>query len=116
MEPVSRFSTSRKVVAYVGLDPMEKSSAEKIHYGAVSKAGSKLLRFLLGEAGQTAARKDPELRNFYNRLTKRSLKQKAKVAVARKLAVRSYIMLRDRIDYEEFVRRGVLARSSRVDT
>lgn len=116
LEPVTRFSTSRKVVAYIGLDPMEKSSAEKIRYGAVSKAGSKLLRFLLGEAGQTAARHDPELRSFYNRLQKRSLRQKAKVAVARKLAVRSYIMLRDRIDYDEFLRRGVLARSSRVDT
>jgi transposase len=113
LEPVARFSTSRKVVAYIGLDPMEKSSAEKIRYGAVSKAGSKLLRFLLGEAGQAAARKDPELRIFYSRLTKRSLRQKAKVAVARKLAVRSYIMLRDRIDYEEFLRRGILARSSR---
>jgi hypothetical protein len=30
----------------------------------------------------------------------------AKVAIARKLAIRLYIMLRDRIDYQEFCRRG----------
>ncbi len=113
LEPISRFATSRKVVAYVGLDPMERSSADRIRWGGVSKAGPKLLRFLLGEAGQSAARHDQDLRAFYQRLRKRVPRQKAKVAVARRLAVRSYIMLRDRIDYAEFVRRGVKARSSR---
>ena len=39
---------------------------------------------------------------------------KAKVAVARQLLVRTYIMLRDEIDYAEFVRRGVAVRSARV--
>jgi transposase len=114
LEPIDRFSTSRKVVAYVGLDPMEYSSADKKRYGSVSKAGSKLVRFLLVEAGQTAARKDPQLRSFYQRVSKRRDKRRAKVAVARKLAVRCFILMRDRIDYQEFIRRGVEARSSRV--
>ena len=81
--------------------------------GSISKAGSKLLRFLLNEAGQTAARRDPELQRFYKRLRHRRDKPKAKVAVARKLLVRSFIMLRDQIDYAEFVRRGVAARVAR---
>jgi transposase len=114
LEPIDRFSTRRKVVAYVGLDPMEYSSADKKRYGSVSKAGSKLVRFLLVEAGQTAARKDPQLRSFYQRVSKRRDKRRAKVAVARKLAVRCFILMRDRIDYQEFIRRGVEARSSRV--
>jgi transposase len=111
--PVSRFSTTRKVTAYVGLDCVEDSSAERRRMGSISKAGSKLLRFLLNEAGQTAARRDPELKQFYKRLLHRRDKPKAKVAVARKLLVRSFIMLRDQIDYAEFVRRGVAARAAR---
>jgi transposase len=37
LEPVSRFPTARKVVAYAGLDPVEHSSAEKKRYGSISK-------------------------------------------------------------------------------
>lgn len=114
LEPVERFANSRKVTAYVGLDPVEDSSADRIRIGSISKAGSQLLRFLLVEAGQVAIRKDEELKRFYHRLSKRRNKPKAKVAVARKLLVRSFIMLRDNIDAGEFVRRGVEARSSRV--
>ena len=113
LEPVERFASTRKVAAYVGLDPMEDSSAERRRYGSVSKAGSKLLRFLLVEAGQTAAKRDPQLRSFYRRVRDRRKSARAKVAVARKLAVRSFILLRDQIDYSEFLRRGVEARSSR---
>lgn len=111
--PISRFSTTRQATAYVGLDCMEDSSSERRRMGSISKAGSKLLRFLLNEAGQTAARRDPELQRFYKRLLHRRDKPKAKVAVARKLLVRSFIMLRDQIDYAEFVRRGVAARVAR---
>ena len=64
-----------------------------------------------------AARADEELKRFYKRvLAKRGL-GKAKVAVGRKLLIRGYIMLRDSIDYEEFLRRGTvearLARNAR---
>ncbi len=111
--PVSRFSTTRRVTAYVGLDCVEEQSSERRRLGSISKEGSRLLRFLLNEAGQTAARRDPELKRFYKRLVQRRDKPKAKVAVARKLLVRSFIMLRDQIDYVEFVRRGVAARVAR---
>jgi len=111
--PVTRFSSTRKVVAYAGLDPVEDSSGSRRRLGSISKEGSRLLRFLLNEAGQTASRKDPELKRFYQRLVHRRSRPKAKVAVARKLLVRSFIMLRDQIDYAEFVRRGVAARSAR---
>jgi len=113
LEPVSRFSNQRKVVAYVGMEPMERSSAEKKRYIGISKAGSRLVRFLLGEAAQTAARGDQELKRFYLRLVSRRGKPKALIAVGRKLLIRSYIMLRDNIDYAEFLRRGVDARSAR---
>lgn len=111
--PISRFRSTRAVTAYVGLDCIEDQSGERRRLGSISKAGSRLLRFLLNEAGQTAARRDPELKRFYQRLLHRRDKPKAKVAVARKLLVRSFIMLRDQIDYAEFVRRGVAARVAR---
>jgi transposase len=106
LEPIGRFSNQRKVVAYVGLEPREYSSGEKKRYLGISKAGSRVLRFLLVEAAQTAARYDPDLKRFYRRLQQRCKRPKAKVAVARKLLVRSYILLRDEIDYAEFQRRG----------
>jgi len=103
---VTRFASTRKVTAYVGLDVTEHSSAERKVYGGISKAGSRLLRYLLVEAGQTAARSDEQLRDFYQQVMKRRGKAKAKVAVARKLLIRTFIMLRDEIDYAEFLRRG----------
>lgn len=111
--PLSRFRSTRAVTAYVGFDCIEDQSGERRRLGSISKAGSRLLRFLLNEAGQTAARRDPELKRFYQRLRHRRDRPKAKVAVARKLLVRSFIMLRDQIDYAEFVRRGVAARVAR---
>jgi transposase len=102
----SRFSSLRKVAAYAGFDPMEDSSADRKAYGGISKAGSKLLRYLLVEAGQTAAKDDQQLKQFYRRLLPRRGKARAKVAVARKLLLRCFIMDRAEIDYAEFLRCG----------
>jgi len=103
---LSRFPSTRKVAAYVGFDPMEDSSADRKVYGGISKAGSKLLRYLLIEAGQSAAREDEHLKQFYRRLLPRRGKARAKVAVGRKLLIRCFIMARAEIDYAEFLRRG----------
>lgn len=113
LEPVSRFANSRKVTAYAGLDPMEDSSGERQRMGAISKQGSRLLRFYLGEAAQIARREDAALDHIYVRLTMRRGHAKAKVALGRRLLIRAFVMLRDEIDYAEFQRRGVAARSSR---
>ncbi|HEY8186798.1 MAG TPA: transposase [Pyrinomonadaceae bacterium] len=90
----------------MGFDPMEDSSAERKAYGGISKAGSRLLRYLLIEAGQTAAKDDEQLKQFYRRLLPRRGKARAKVAVGRKLLIRCFIMGRAEIDYAEFLRRG----------
>lgn len=113
LERVERFPNSRKVTGYVGFDPVEDSSGERRRIGSISKEGSRLLRFLLVEAGQIAIRRDAELAQVYRRILVRRGHAKAKVAVARRLLVRAFIMLRDEIDYAEFQRRGVAARSSR---
>ena len=113
LEPISRFRNQRKVVAYAGLDPMERSSAERKFFLGISKAGSRVLRHFLVEAAHTAVRKDDDLKRFYQRLAERRGRPKAKAAAARKLLIRAFIMMRDEIDYAEFRRRAVAARLAR---
>jgi len=102
--PVERFPNSRKLVSYLGLNPSEHSSGGRQQLGSISKQGNSLLRWLLVEAGQTAARLDPELRRAYYRLKFRRASGVAKVAIARRLAVRLYWMLRQGINYAQRVR------------
>jgi len=116
LEPVSRFMGGRMVAVYVGLDPMEYSSGDKQRYGSISEGGSRLLRYLLVEAAQITVRRDEGLKRFYLCLLRATAVQKAQVAVARKLLIRCYILLRDGIDYAEFLRRGVEARPARLAT
>src|SRR4029079_4268638 len=89
------------------------SSAERQRFLGISKAGSRVLRYLLVEAAHTTIRHDEDLQRFYKRLVARRRSPKAKTAVARKLLIRAFIMLRDEIDYAEFQRRAVAARHAR---
>ena len=59
--PVSRFARSKKVSSYLGLNPGEHSSGGHQQMGPISKQGNSMMRWLLVEAGQTAARRDPAL-------------------------------------------------------
>lgn len=110
--PVERFPRSRKLSGYLGLDPMMDASGQRTRIGSISKQGNSMMRWLLVEAGQTAARRDPELRRLYQRLKFRRGSQIAKVAVARRLAVRLYWMLRSRVDYAALTTRLVRLRGS----
>src|SRR5260370_4363197 len=80
--PAQRFASGKQVGSYFGLIPSEHSSGGKQKLGHISKQGSSFLRFLLVEAGQTAARYDAELGRFYRRLAVRKHRALAKVAVA----------------------------------
>src|SRR5258706_224356 len=82
--------------------------------GRLTKQGSPLLRFALGQAGLLAAHGEVDLPRHYRTLLRRRGRPKAIVAIARKLLVRLYIMLRDQIDYEEFRRRGRTPRRQEV--
>jgi transposase len=99
--PAERFESGKQVGSYFGLIPSEESSGGKQRLGKISKQGSSFLRFLLVEAGQTAARYDPQLKRFYRRLAVRKNRGVAKVAVARKLATRMYLMLREGWTYAQ---------------
>jgi len=101
--PVQRFRNSRRLVSYLGLNPREHSSGGRQRLGAISKQGNSMMRWLLVQAAQTAAWGDPELRRAYQRLKFRRPSGVAKVAIARRLAVRLYWMLRERLDYAQLL-------------
>jgi transposase len=104
MGEVQRFDDSRSWVSYLGLNPAERSSGEKRRLGAISKQGSPFLRFLLVQGAASAARGDKNLARVYARLKAKKHHGVAKVAVARKLAVRLYWMARTQKPYPEVVR------------
>lgn len=110
--PIARFPDSQHVVSYVGLAPAIHASANKQRLGKITKQGNALLRWILGQAAPLATRADDDLRRRYFAILHRRGRPKAKVALARKLLVRLYVMLRDQIDYEEFRRRGRAPRSA----
>lgn len=112
MGDVSRFPRGKQVASYLGLIPREYSSGGKQRFGPISKQGNSFLRMLLVEAAQVAVRCDPQLRREYlHRCHHDKPKGVAKVAAARKLAVRLYWMLRTQKPYPEIVR---IESSSRV--
>ncbi len=96
---IQRFRHSRQVVSYLGLNPSEHSSGGRQRMGSISKQGNTMVRSLLVEAGQSAARLDTELKRAYQRLKHRKHSSVAKVMVARKLAVRLYWMWKSEQPY-----------------
>jgi transposase len=107
----ARFADGRALASYVGLIPREYSSGARQRLGALTKPGNPFLRFLWCEAAVTAVRRDLALQRFYSRKLRRKGIGKARVATARKLGIRLWIMLRDDIDYAEFCRRGERSRT-----
>ena len=100
---VSRFPRGKQVASYLGLIPREESSGGRQKLGAITKQGNRLLRSLLVEAAQIAVRYDPQFRREYLHRCHTKPKAVAKVAAARKLAVRLYWMLRSQKPYPEIV-------------
>ena len=96
----NRFMTSRKLVAYLGLDPKVRQSGEgPARSGRISKRGSASARWALVEAAWTAVQQPGPLHAFYQRTRDRRGHGKAIVATARKLAVLFWCMLSRGEDY-----------------
>ena len=104
MGDVSRFPRGKQVASYLGLIPREYSSGGQQRLGSISKQGNTFLRMLLVEAAQAAVRCDPGFRKEYLHRCHSKAKGVAKVAAARKLAIRLYWMLRSNTKYPDVVR------------
>jgi transposase len=101
-----RFQCGKQIASYLGLVPLEDSSGQRRRLGHITKQGNSLLRFLLVEAAQVTARSLPEWRSKYCHMALRRGRKIAKVAMARKLAVRLYWMMRKEWDYEQLRKFG----------
>ena len=98
---VSRFPDADHLAAYFGLVPTEDKSADTTKRGRITKKGSSLARWLLGQAAWAHVRCCPKssIAKDYKRLSKKKGKKKAIVMVARKLAKVSYHLLKERREF-----------------
>jgi transposase len=90
---VSRFRSPGKLIAYAGLAPKVSQSGERSATGALSKAGSRTLRWAAVEAANQAWRPSNPWHGHYLRVTARHGKNPAKSSVARKLLIAAWHML-----------------------
>jgi transposase len=91
---ISRFPSARKLVGYAGLAPGVRQSGDRTTSGLpLSKAGSRTLRWAAVEAAQHAWRESNPWHQLYTDLCKRSGKNDAKSAVARKVLTAAWHML-----------------------
>jgi len=100
IDDVARFRNKNKFASYAGLIPSVHASAERIFYGRIIGHGNKYLRWAFIEAVWPAIRKDLSLRELYESLKARKGANKAKVAVARRLAIIAYRVLSQRRPYQ----------------
>jgi transposase len=90
---VSRFATPRKLIAYAGLAPKVDQSGDRSRTGALSKAGSRTLRWAAVEAAHQAWRESNPWHELYTSIAARAGKNPAKSAVAREVLIASWHIL-----------------------
>ena len=82
---ISRFPRGRSLANFFGLTPGSRSSGEKERLGSITKQGSRIVRFLLGQMVVHVLRKDAKLRTWYRAIKKRRGAKIARVAVMRRM-------------------------------
>jgi len=97
-----RFDNARQVSAYFGLVPKQYQSGETDRNGRISKRGPSLVRTLLVQAAWSAVRHSEWAKNVYERISgkQKTRKKKAAIALARKIAVVAWALLRDETNWD----------------
>lgn len=94
-----RFADGDAAASYLGLTPRVRQSAERCHYGRITKAGNSQARWLLTQAAQQVAQHPGPLGVFFRRLKAKKNHNVAVVATARKLVVIAHLMLKNNEPY-----------------
>lgn len=100
---IHRFSQKKSLTSYAGLVPWVRESAGKRCHGGITHQGSAVLRWAMVQAAHGATRGSPAARAWYQRLQKRKRPQIARVALARKLLLCVWALLRHGVEFEESV-------------
>jgi len=97
-----RFENGRQVGAYAGMIPRQYQSGTTDRRGRITKRGPKILRTLLVECAWCSLRYNQWSRETYDRIHagKQPRKKKAAVAMARRILVLAWAMMRDEVDYD----------------
>ena len=97
-----RFANCRQVSAYFGLVPKQFQSGETDRNGRITKRGSGLVRAILVECAWCSIRYNPWAKSVYERIhgKQKTRKKKAAIALARKLVVVAWAMLRNKTDWD----------------
>jgi transposase len=98
---IARFGSKRALASYAGLTPSVRESAGKRARGSTGHHGSAILRWIMLQVAQVAARNSPAARAWIARLKKRKPVQVAKIALARKLLTAVWALLRHGVCFEE---------------
>ena len=102
LDDVHRFDSARQVSAYIGLVPRQYQSGETDRYGHITKRGSRLLRAMLLECAWVSLQWNPWARATHDRIHggQQTRKKKAAIALARKIAVVAWSMLKHETDWD----------------
>jgi len=98
---IGRFGSKRALASYAGLTPSVRESAGKRRRGGIGHQGSGMLRWIMLQVAQVAARSSPAARAWIARLKQRKPAQVAKIALARKLPTAVWALLRHGVCFEE---------------
>ncbi len=96
---ITRFSSPKKLVSYIGLNPRIYQSGNSCYTGRITKRGRSQARWVLIQAAQCIVKVPGPLRGFFLKLRKRKERNKAIVAVASKLVRIIWMMLITKEDY-----------------
>jgi transposase len=104
VDDVNRFPSSRKLIGYSGLAPTVRNSGERTEYGSISREGRRELRAVWVQIAHLVAidtsRATQPLRTWFNKVARKRGKKTALVALARRLLVIAYRLLKDETDYD----------------
>ena len=102
LDDVERFDNARQVSAYLGLVPRQYQSGETDRNGRITKRGSRLLRTMLLECAWASLRYNPWAKEVYDRICggQKTRKKKAALALARKIGVVAWAMLKHGTDWD----------------
>lgn len=104
---IQRFSNAKKLSSYFGLAPRVRQSGQSERHGHITKEGNRMVRSLLIQAALWHVRlcKGSSRRHYLGVLNRRG-KQIARVAAANKLLGIMFHMMKEGIDYDQFLKRG----------